>query len=112
MRAQILAPVVRGRKGEYHKLLEDARKSGFVRVIVDGILYDLGEPIPMDKNKKHNIDVVVDRIVIREESRSRIGRLGRDGLKTRGRAGSARHCGRRTHPLFPKVRLSGPRRNH
>ena len=52
VRAQILAPVVRGRKGEYHKLLDDARKSGFVRVLVDGILYDLGEQIPMDKNKK------------------------------------------------------------
>ena len=84
VRAQILAPVVRGRKGEYHKLLEDARKSGFVRVIVDGILYDLGEPIPMDKNKKHNIDVVVDRIVIREESRSRIADSAETASKLAG----------------------------
>ena len=67
VRAQILAPVVRGRKGEYHKLLDDARKSGFVRVLVDGILYDLGEQIPMDKNKKHNIEVVVDRLILRPD---------------------------------------------
>ena len=71
-KAQILAPVVRGRKGEYHKLLEDAKKSGYVRVIVDGIQYDLAESIPMEKNKKHNIDIVVDRIVIKEGARSRI----------------------------------------
>ncbi len=71
-KAQILAPVIRGRKGEYQKLLEDARKSGFVRVMVDGIMYELTETIPMEKNKKHNIEIVVDRIVIKPEARGRI----------------------------------------
>ena len=71
-RIQILAPVVRGRKGEYAKLFEDYRKSGYVRVRVDGITYDLGEDIPLDKNKKHNIEVVVDRLVIREDIKMRL----------------------------------------
>ena len=71
-RIQILAPVVRGRKGEYTKLFEDYRKSGYVRVRVDGIIYDLGEDIPLDKNKKHNIEVVVDRLVIREDIKMRL----------------------------------------
>ena len=71
-RAMIMAPVVRGRKGEYHKLLDDARRGGFVRVRVDGILYELAEDIPLDKNKKHNIEIVVDRVIIREDARSRI----------------------------------------
>ncbi len=64
-RIQILAPVVRGRKGEHQKLFEKAKKSGYVRVIVDGNMYDLSEEIPMDKNIKHNIDIVVDRLVIK-----------------------------------------------
>ena len=71
-RIQILAPVVRGRKGEYAKLFEDYRKSGYVRVRVDGIIYDLGEDIPLDKNKKHNIEVVVDRLVVREDIKMRL----------------------------------------
>lgn len=71
-RIQILAPVVRGRKGGYAKLFEDYRKSGYVRVRVDGIIYDLGEDIPLDKNKKHNIEVVVDRLVIREDIKMRL----------------------------------------
>lgn len=69
---QILSPIVRGRKGEYVKELDSARKSGFVRVRVDGILYDLSEKITMDKNKKHNIEVVVDRLVVKEDIRSRL----------------------------------------
>ena len=69
---QILAPVVRGRKGEYQKLFEDYKKSGYVRVRVDGIIYDLQEDIPLDKNKKHDIEVVVDRIVMRDEVRKRL----------------------------------------
>ncbi len=64
-RIQVLAPVVRGRKGEHQKLFEKAKKSGYVRVIVDGNMYDLSEEIPMDKNIKHNIDIVVDRLVIK-----------------------------------------------
>ncbi len=71
-RIQILAPVVRGRKGEYAKLFDDYRRSGYVRVRVDGIIYDLGEDIPLDKNKKHNIEVVVDRLVVREDIKMRL----------------------------------------
>lgn len=63
---QLLAPVVRGRKGEHAKVLESARKSGYVRVRVDGSLYELSEEIKLDKNIKHSIDVVVDRLAIRE----------------------------------------------
>lgn len=63
---QLLAPVVRGRKGTHQKLLERARKSGYVRVLVDGSAYELTEEISLDKNKKHNIDIVVDRLVIKE----------------------------------------------
>lgn len=62
---QLLAPVVRGRKGEYVKLFESLRRSGYVRVNVDGIMYDLSEKIELDKNKKHTIDVVVDRVVVK-----------------------------------------------
>ena len=65
-RIQVLAPVVRGRKGEHQKLFERAKKSGYVRVIVDGNLYELSEEIPLDKNIKHNIDIVIDRLVIKE----------------------------------------------
>ena len=64
-RIQILAPVVRGRKGEHQKLFEKAKKGGYVRVIVDGNMYELSEEIPMDKNIKHNIDIVVDRLVVK-----------------------------------------------
>ena len=64
---QILAPVVRARKGEYVKVFEDARKSGFVRARVDGNMYDLSESIQLDKNKKHSIEIVVDRIVIKRD---------------------------------------------
>ena len=69
---QLLAPIVSGRKGEYVKELENIRKSGFVRVRVDGIIYDLSEEIKLDKNKKHNIEVVVDRLVMKPEIRSRL----------------------------------------
>lgn len=65
-RIQLLAPVVRGRKGEHAKVLDRARKSGYVRVQVDGNLYELTEEIKLDKNIKHNIEIVVDRLVIRE----------------------------------------------
>lgn len=68
----ILAPIVRGRKGEHIKELEKAKKSGFVRVRVDGILYDLSEKIEIEKNNKHNIEIVVDRLVIREGIESRL----------------------------------------
>ncbi len=71
-RLLILAPVVRGKKGEYKDLFSDLRKKGFVRVIVDGELMDLDQPIKLDKNKKHDIDVVVDRVVVSADARSRI----------------------------------------
>lgn len=69
---QILAPVVRGRKGEYQKLFEKLKKSGFVRLRVDGEMRETGEEIKLDKNKKHNIDVIVDRIVLKEGIESRL----------------------------------------
>lgn len=69
---QILAPVVRGRKGEHVKILEAARKSGFARVRADDIIYDLSEKIPLEKNKKHNIEVIVDRLVVKPEISSRL----------------------------------------
>ena len=69
---QLLAPVVRGRKGEHVKLLEDAKKSGYVRVRVDGILYDLSEKIGLEKNKKHNIEIVVDRLMVKEGMQMRL----------------------------------------
>ena len=65
-RIQVLSPVIRGKKGEHVKVFEDARKSGFVRVRVDGILYDLSEEIKLEKNKKHSIELVVDRLVIKD----------------------------------------------
>ena len=77
-RIQVMAPIVRGRKGEHQKDLEAARRSGYVRVRVDGNLYDLSEKITMEKNKKHNIEIVVDRLVIRSDIRSRLS----DSLET------------------------------
>ena len=69
---QVFAPVVRGRKGEYTKLLEDFSKEGFVRVRVDGQIYELTDDIEIDRKKKHNIDIIVDRLVIKEDIRSRL----------------------------------------
>ena len=71
-RIQVMAPVVRGKKGTHQKIFEDARKSGFVRCRADGSLYDLTEEIPLDKNKKHNIEIVVDRLVIKEDIHRRL----------------------------------------
>ncbi|HKW71609.1 MAG TPA: excinuclease ABC subunit UvrA, partial [Candidatus Dormibacteraeota bacterium] len=82
-RIMVLGPVVKGRKGEYRSLIDDVRKSGFVRVRVDGSMYEIGEPIPMDKNKKHDVQVVVDRIVVGPEQRTRLV----DSLETATRLG-------------------------
>ena len=71
-RLQLLAPVVRGRKGEHVKVFESARKSGYVRVVVDGHLYDLSEEIRLEKNKKHTIEIMVDRLVVREGIQKRL----------------------------------------
>ncbi|TGV00054.1 excinuclease ABC subunit UvrA, partial [Mesorhizobium sp. M00.F.Ca.ET.186.01.1.1] len=75
---QILAPMVQGRKGEHVKLLEDIRKQGFVRVRVNGEITDLSEDIKLEKNKKHNIEVVVDRVVVKPDVQSRLA----DSLET------------------------------
>ena len=71
-RIQLLAPIVRGRKGQYVKELESARKSGYARARIDGSIYDLGESIALDKNKKHTIEIVVDRLVIKPDMVSRL----------------------------------------
>lgn len=71
-RIQVMAPIARGKKGQFVKELESAKKDGFVRVRVDGIIYDLSEKIELDKNKKHNIEIVVDRLVVKESIRSRL----------------------------------------
>ena len=77
---QILSPIVRARKGEHIKDLENARKSGYVRVRVDGMIYDLSEEIKLEKNKKHTIEIVIDRIVIKKDVRSRLA----DSIETAG----------------------------
>ena len=81
---QVMSPVVRGRKGEHAKVLDSARKAGFVRVRADGIVYDLQEKIPLEKNKKHNIEIIVDRLVIKPEITSRLS----DSVET-----AAKHSG-------------------
>ena len=111
---QVLAPVVRARKGTHQKELDAARKSGFVRVRIDGILYDLSEKISLEKNKKHTIEIVVDRLIIQESIRSRLA----DSLETaacpdrRCDRGQPARTGRRTGSgLFiqPKLCLPGAR---
>ncbi len=77
-RFQILAPIIRGKKGEHQKLFEDAKKGGYVRVRVDGIIYDLSESITLEKNKKHNIEVVIDRLVAGGDIKKRLA----DSLET------------------------------
>ncbi|MFU0799629.1 MAG: excinuclease ABC subunit UvrA [Xylanivirga thermophila] len=69
---QVLAPIVRGRKGEHIKLLSDIKKQGFVRVRIDGNMYDVGEDITIEKNKKHNIDIVVDRLIVKPDMGKRL----------------------------------------
>jgi len=71
-RIQLLAPVVRGRKGEYHKLIEDIKKEGYVRIRVDGEVVDVNDPVNLDKNKKHNIEIVVDRLIVRPGIQKRL----------------------------------------
>ncbi len=71
-RIQILSPVIRARKGEHVKVLEDARKSGYVRALIDGIQYELAESISLEKNKKHNIEIIVDRLVIKPDISRRL----------------------------------------
>ena len=68
----LLAPVIRGKKGEHRKILEDAKRSGYVRARVDGLVYDLADEIPLEKNKKHTVEIIVDRIAIKESIRRRL----------------------------------------
>ena len=72
---QIFAPVVSGRKGTHVKVFEDIKKQGYVRVRVDGEMHDLGEEIELEKNKKHSIEVVIDRIVVKEGIAARLSRF-------------------------------------
>ena len=83
-RLQILAPVIRGRKGEHLKVLEDARKAGFVRVRIDGTQYELDDVPALDKKKKHDIDIVVDRVIIREGLQQRLNDSIETALKQSG----------------------------
>lgn len=71
-RIQVLAPVVKGKKGEHQKIIEDAKKSGFIRARIDGLLVSLDEPIKLEKQKKHTIEIIIDRIKVSEDARSRI----------------------------------------
>ena len=112
-RIQVLAPVVRGRKGEHAKVLEDARRSGYVRVRADGNLYDLSEDIPLEKNKKHSIEIVVDRLIVRPD----VGPAA-DGLRGDGVASVRRHragepgAGGAGPDLLPELRLRRLRHQH
>ena len=80
-RIQILAPVIRGRKGEYKKLLEDFQKEGFVRARIDGEVYELSDDIDIDRKKKHTIELIVDRLVIKEDIRGRLTESVETALK-------------------------------
>lgn len=77
---QIMSPIVRGRKGEYAKELENIKKQGYVRVRIDGIMYDLSETVNLEKNKKHSIEVIIDRLVVKDEIKSRLT----DSIETAG----------------------------
>ena len=102
-RIQLLAPVVRGRKGEHAKVLERAKRSGYVRVRVDGNLYELSEEIKLDKNIKHNIEIVVDRLVVKEGIERRLTDSIESVLARTAYCG----CHRRgNHDLQPELRLS------
>ncbi len=80
-RIQVLAPIVRGRKGEYRKELQDAAKAGYVRARVDGAVHELSEPVPMDKKKKHNIEIIIDRLVIKPGVERRLAESIETGLR-------------------------------
>ncbi len=109
---QLLAPVVKGRKGEHVKVLEQAKKSGFVRVRIDGNLYELSEEIKLEKNIKHTIEIVVDRLVVKAGHRAPSGGFHRDGAEpVRRSAGGGCHR-RRDADLELQLCLSGLRHQH
>lgn len=109
---QVLAPVIRGRKGEHSKELDAARKSGYVRVRVDGSIYDLSETIKLDKNKKHNIEVVIDRLVIDEEIRARLADSVETACALSGGILLIDVVGGRGTALLAELRMSGARREY
>ena len=118
-RVQVLGPIVRGRKGEYRQLFDDLRRQGFARVRADGLIYDLSEEIPLDKNKKHSIEVVVDRLVVHADVRARLAdsvetalKLGqgiayvdvqRDGLMVFSQQFACPECGISLPEIEPRV---------
>ena len=111
-RIHVLAPIVRDRKGEYRKELSDLRRAGFVRVKVDGKMRELGEEIALNKNHRHTIEVVVDRLAIRRGIEKRLSRLAGGRLQVRPRPAqdrTARRQGGRRGLLQPALRLRGVR---
>ena len=101
-RIQVMAPVIRGKKGEHAKVFEDAKRSGYVRARVDGSLYELDEEIKLEKNKKHSIEIIVDRLIIRPDIRQTLRRTG-DRQPSAGGKGPL---------LLPELRLRGLRYLH
>ena len=99
-RIQVMAPVIRGKKGEHAKVFEDAKRSGYVRVRVDGDLYELDEEIKLEKNKKHSIEIIVDRLIIRPDIRQRLT----DSVETAAKLSGS--------DLLPELRLRGLRYLH
>lgn len=106
-RIQLLAPVVRGRKGEHVKEFEAARKSGYVRVRVDGNLYDLSEAITLEKNKKHTIEIVVDRLVVQPDIKGRLADSIETATSLTGRSADRGCRWRRGTDLFAELFLPG-----
>ena len=106
-KVMIMSPVVSGRKGQYTKVFEDLSRSGYTRVIVDGITYMLDEEISLDKNKKHTIDVVVDRLVLKDNMDTRLHAL----FKRRCRKG-ARHRKQQREAVFAELRVHRLRHKH
>jgi len=88
-RIMLMAPLIRGPQGEHERVFEDARRAGYVRVRVDGEIRDLGEEIELDKNKKHTIEVVVDRLIVRTPGRTAAGRTTGSPTRSRPRSSSA-----------------------
>ena len=110
---KLLAPVVRARKGEHTKILEDAQKRGFVRVRIDGELYELDDTPQLDKKKRHDIEIVVDRLIVRpsDEFRQRLA----DSMETAAGESGGRCwwiCLTRDAAVFPELRVPGVRRVH
>ena len=109
---QLLAPVVRGRKGRHEKVLEQAKRSGYVRVMIDGSQYELSEEITLDKNLKHNISIIVDRLVVKPDIEKPSDGFRRECTGSGGRPSGGRHDGRKSAQLQPELFLPGLRHQH